>query len=453
MEQQDVLTTPGRPGRVRWRAAPSAPPSTGRLLVRFAAASFAALAVVAMVTAVVSRQLGEQEGIAQAADVVTLAAKGVVEPALTPAVIDGNPAALARFDQLVRRSVVRGSLVRMKLWTTDGMVFYSDDGRLVGERFPLDDEALEALANDEVHIGISDLNKPENRFEDSSTELLEAYLPIRAGDQTVLFEAYFRMDGVNDAGRQVWLAFAPVTIGALFLLTVVQLPFASSLAKRLQRQHREREHLLRAAIDTAELERRRIASDLHDGVVQDLTGVSLALAARARRSDTPDPVIESAADAVRESVRAMRTLLVEIYPPDLEREGLGAALTDLAARLDARGTKVDLDVAFDDRMLPVDRAALVYRTAQESLRNVEKHAMATSVTVRVRRDGPDVVLDVDDDGRGFDPAAVDLSVADGHVGLRVMHDLATEAGGVLDVTSAPGAGTCVRLRLPAPEER
>src|SRR5205814_387613 len=115
-------------------------------------------------------------------------------------------------------------------------------------------------------------------------QLLEVYVPVRATDgRPLLFEAYLRSSAVSASGRRLWLAFAPALLGGLLLLQLVNLPLARSLAGRLRRAQGERETLLHEALEASQNERRRIAADLHDGVVQDLVGTSYALSAHAAR--------------------------------------------------------------------------------------------------------------------------------------------------------------------------
>jgi two-component system NarL family sensor kinase len=115
-------------------------------------------------------------------------------------------------------------------------------------------------------------------------------------------------------------------------------------------------------------------------------------------------------------VRALRALLVDIYPPSLHQAGLVATLGDLADTLTARGlaTTVDVDVA---PALPEATEALLFRCAQEALRNAATHAGADHVTVTLRAAGDRARLEVADDGRGFDPAVLDERPAEGHLGL------------------------------------
>ena len=253
---------------------------------------------------------------------------------------------------------------------------------------------------------MSDLSAPENRFERAEKKLLEVYLPIRTPNgQRLLFEAYFRYDAVAAAGARIWRSFAPISLGALIVLELVQIPIAWSLARRLRQRQLEREALLRQALDASELERRRIAADLHDGVVQDLTGVAYSLTGAARQPNLPVETareLERSAAGVRTGVKALRSLLIEIYPPNLAEIGLASALTDLVARAELRDLTATLDTTELHEPLPDPIAGLLYRCAQEGLRNVFTHARARTVVVRVGSDRERAYLDVQDDGVGFD---------------------------------------------------
>ncbi|CAN5199492.1 hypothetical protein BH18ACT4_BH18ACT4_05590 [soil metagenome] len=240
-----------------------------RLVVRYAVTGLVTLMIVAVATTYASRRQGTLEAIEDANRVASLAAGAEVEPVLDDGILTRTPSSIAVVDEVVRNEVLGGSLVRVKIWSGDGTILYSDESRLIGDRFELDEEELEILRGGDARAAVSDLSEPENRHEESATEMLEVYLPMRTPSGVpLLFEAYFRYEGVAEAGRQVWLRFAPITLGALVLLELLQIPLAVSLARRLRRTQQQREALLRSAIDATDAERRRIASDLHDGVVQ-----------------------------------------------------------------------------------------------------------------------------------------------------------------------------------------
>jgi signal transduction histidine kinase len=335
--------------------------------------------------------------------------------------------------------------VRVKIWLPDGRIVYSDQHRLIGSTYALGKDEQAVLLAGKAEADVSDLKRPENRFERRFGKLLEVYLPISdTRGRKLLYEDYERYSSVAASGRSLWLSFAPAILGALALLWLVQIPLAWRAARRLQHGQAERERLLRHAIEASEAERRRIAQDLHDGAVQDLAGVSYTLTAMADEAARPETaaVMREAAEDTRRTIKELRTLLVDIYPPDLHRSGLGAALRDLVAPLAPREIAATLEIP-PDLELPNAVETLFYRTAQEALRNVMKHAHATRVRVRVETDGR-VCLTVEDNGVGL-PAEAQ---PEGHFGLRLLADLAREADGELRVESQPQQGTRVMIEVP-----
>lgn len=356
-------------------------------------------------------------------------------------------------DHVVRHGVLDQSLVRVKIWRADGTIVYSDQPRLIGSRYQLDAENIESLRSGLINAAVSDLSQPENRYERTYGKLLEVYLPVRAPDGSrLLFEAYFRYAAVSASGRRIWSSFAPVTVGALVVLALVQIPLAWSLARRLRQRQQERELLLRRSLEASDVERRRIASDLHDGVVQDLAGVALQLAAAA---DDPDrqfgrAVMTDAAGSLRQSISSLRSTLVEIYPPDLADAGLAAALADLVQDSAGDDLSVSLQTRDIAKGLSAPASALLYRAAREGLRNVQYHAQASSALVTAGQRKGRAWVEVVDNGVGFDPAILDVKAADGHLGLRGLDGLVRDAGGTVAIDSSPGSGTTLRVEVPIP---
>lgn len=427
--------------------------SIRRPVVQFALAGFAVVVLFLAGSLLALQRIGRAEAVRDARQFAVLSGQGIVEPALRDGVLEGDAGAIAALDRVVQERVLGERVVRVKVWTRDGRVVYSDEARLIGTRFPLEESRLEVLETGSARSGLSDLDGSENRFERGLGDLYEVYLPVRAPDGTpLLFETYQRASAVEAIGRRIWVPFAVLVLACLLLLWLVQIPLAHRLARRLERSQHERERLLERSLEASADERRRIAADLHDGVVQGLAGISYSLSAAAERvgsrpGEETRAALDDAAGATRETIRQLRSLLVEIHPPNLRAAGLEAALRDAASRLSASGVDVTLDVV-DDR-LPDGVEALVYRAASEALRNVERHAGASRVRVGVSATDTTARLEVVDDGVGFTPEQRDSSHAQGHVGLELLEELATRAGGRLVVTSRPGGGTSVVLEVPA----
>jgi two-component system NarL family sensor kinase len=423
-----------------------------RPVAQFAIIGLAAVAIVGLATATASRRVGQREAISDARTTTLVKAQGLVEPVVTDTLASADPAAVAAVGAVVEHQVVDSSLVRVKIWTQAGKIVYSNDHRLEGTTYPLAADDLDALRSGLIKAGVSDLSRPENRDERPFGKLLEVYLPIRSPNgQRLLFEAYYRYAAVSASGRRIWSSFAPVSLGALVVLELLQIPLAWSLAKRLRQRQREREVLLHRALEASGVERRRIASDLHDGVVQDLVGVAFNLAGAARDADLPPGpagVLESAATSVRSSITALRSTLVDIYPPDLAEHGLRAALADLAGDASSDDRAVTSEVSGLPDELPPAVTALLYRAAREALRNVGSHAGATTAAVRAGADRSKIWLEVSDDGSGFDPGILEARAADGHLGLKGLEGVVRDAGGSFSVDSQPGRGTTVRVEVP-----
>jgi len=432
-----------------------ASPSIAREVAKFVVASLAAVLVFVAASLPFLRHLGRTEAIREARSIARLAATGVAEPNLENALLRGDDGAIARMDRVVQERILSDTIVRVKIWTADGRILYSDEPRLIGARYRLGEDEHEALEAGGVAAELSDLNQPENRYERAEGELLEVYSRVRTPNGTpLLFELYERFDSVTASGRRLWLSFLPPLLVALLLLWLVQVPLAYRLARRVRQGHAERALLLQRALDASNDERRRIAAELHDGVVQDLAGVSYSLAASAEATPAvpSDPTLTTklreAASVIRASIQRLRSLLLEIHPPNLRVAGLTAALEDVVAPLRRRGIDVELDL---EQALETDpeTEALVFRAAREAIGNIVEHAEATRVRVSVRDRGGLVHLIVEDNGVGFDPQARSSARSGGHVGLTLLEEHAAHANARLAVDSEPGLGTTFTLEVPS----
>ena len=360
---------------------------------------------------------------------------------------------VAAIDDAVLGRVLSGSVVRVKIWSQDGRVLYSDDPAQIGGRYALDADQRRLLLEGGTAVEVSTLDRPENARDRGQGELIEAYTPIRTPSGTpVLFEIYERLDSVTAGARRLLAALAPPILGAIALLVLVQVPLVWSLIRGLQRGHEEREALLANAIAASNRERRRVAAFLHDGPVQDIAGVAFSLAPLADRAvaegEVDDASALSAAIAnLRHSVRDLRALLVDLHPPHLAAAGLDAAIRDLVGPLEALGLEVESSVVGEEH-LDQAQEALVYRVAHEALRNVADHAHATRVRVDVTGAPHVARLVVADNGTGFTPEQRAERAVEGHLGLSLAAEVARQSGAALDVRSSPGAGTTVELEVP-----
>src|SRR3954469_494601 len=377
---------------------------------------------------------------------LTLLSSRVVQQRLTNGILTGDAEATGEIAGLMHSAVIRDPIEHVKLWGPDGTILYSDETQAIGKRYASGAAELEELDQGQTSAEISDLTAPENRYESGSGPLLEVYTAIETPNKKpLLFETYQRYSSIDEQRQQLLRDFLPVLVIALIALALLLIPLGWILARRLQRASRERAEALQRSLDMSDRARRRIAGDLHDGPVQELAGVSMRLSASAEGATDPSEraMLRDSATAVRGSVRTLRSAIVGVYPPNLEASGLGPALEDLTSRLPHEGLDVSLDVADPGGYGSlVDQ--LLYRVCREALRNVEKHANASHVSVRVERDGSSAVLGVADDGRGLPSDTPE----EGHLGLQIVDDLVRDAGGTLSAAAAPGGGTVVRVEVP-----
>ena len=432
--------------------------SVPKAVATFLVAGLVVLTAVGLVLALALHQTATNEAIREARLVTELEATSVVGQVLSDQALVPGPA-YDRLDQVVRQHVIGAQIMRIKVWDASGRIVYSDDKSLVGLRFPLGADDLAALKNGGAFADVTNLTASENMGEKKFGKLLQVYLGVRTTNgQRLLFETYQPYQTITDASRRTWLTSLPVLLGGLVLLYLIQAPLAYRMARRLKRSQDEREALLLASLAASDKERATIASDLHDGVVQGLAGASYSLSAAAKRNrgvdaDTAAVMTTTAAD-LRRWVRELRSLVVTITPPQLHVQGLATSLADLAATLEVRGLNVSVNVTGTEA-LDETTEALVYRAAQEAVRNIVRHADASSVTLNVARGGTvspgrreqELVLRVRDNGRGFE---TDNTAARGRgsVGLELLAALVTSHGGTLTIDAAPGQGTELVLRVP-----
>ena len=172
-------------------------PSIAGAVAQFALTGLIVLVVFLIGSVLVFRSLGRSEGLRDARQFAVLTGQGIVEPALRNGVLRSDSATLAALDRIVQERVLGDRVVRVKIWNAAGRIVYSDEPRLIGETFPLDDSKLEVLRTGAARAELSSLEGAENRFERGSGGLYEVYLPVRVPDGTpLLYETYQRSESV-----------------------------------------------------------------------------------------------------------------------------------------------------------------------------------------------------------------------------------------------------------------
>jgi signal transduction histidine kinase len=232
----------------------------------------------------------------------------------------------------------------------------------------------------------------------------------------------------------------------------------------LYRESERRRRLIEELIETREelaaaerhagtlAERERLAREIHDTLAQGLSSIQLLLRAAERALPPDAPAaghIERARRAAQDNLAEARRFVRALAPPDLEHGSLAAALERLCAP--GAGPRVRFSVSGTPVALPTPYEVALLRIAQSALANTVRHAGASRAEITLSFMDGSVTLDVVDDGRGFDPAAVRPS-SEGGFGLPAMRSRARSLGGAFTVESAPGQGTAVAVSLPLPEE-
>jgi len=224
-------------------------------------------------------------------------------------------------------------------------------------------------------------------------------------------------------------------------------------AEQARSRERETRLLSEQAQELASLqERQRLARELHDSVSQSLYGISLGAhtAREALESDPGEAIapLEYVISLAEAGLAEMRALIFELRPESLASEGLITALTKQVLVLRTR-YKLTVDAQLgEEPALSFERKHALYRIAQEALHNIVKHAQASTVLLRLDRQDDELVLEVRDDGRGFDPA----QPFTGHLGLHSIQERVARLGGTCSIESAPEQGTYLRVCIPAREE-
>lgn len=281
-----------------------------------------------------------------------------------------------------------------------------------------------------------------------------AYLPQLRGEE---FASMVSVPMLGGPGRLVGVLnvharqprdFLPSDVVTLQAIANVVAPVIDNarLHRRLAQREHAREQFAEQLINAQEQERRRLAGEIHDGISQRIVGLSYHLTAAAESlGDDPAFAAEQIAAARGLAAAALeetRTAIAGLRPSVLDDLGLAAGIESLARSLP--GVDVDIDVHEVGLADHVETA--IYRITQESLQNVVKHAQATTVTIRLSLVGDEAVLEVADDGRGFDTDDLgDTNPAS--YGLAGMRERADLINAHLTITSGQGQGTTVRVAI------
>lgn len=371
-------------------------------------------------------------------------------------------------------------IVSIRIWAPDGTILYSSNPALVGRKFPLKQELVSAFAG-QLRSHITDLTDSNSETERKQwVQVIETYAPARAhttGEIVAVVEFYQATDDftheMSTARLRSWLMVGTATL-IIFLLLAVLVKRASTTITVQQSELREKVTQLttllsqneqlhgriqRAAERTTTLNERflhRISADLHDGPAQGLALALMRMKSLADMCGSCTVTIgknPSVADefgtlhaALQVSLDDLRAIAKGLQLPEIEQLSL-AETARRAVRDFKRQTGLEVMLAIDDvpEEVPFPVKITLFRLLQESLANSFRHCGEADQRVTLRMQDHQLLVEISDSGKGFDPGA---AVSDAHLGLAGLRERVEILGGIFSVQSAPGKGTMVRAALP-----
>jgi two-component system, NarL family, sensor kinase len=406
-----------------------------------------AFAVVGAAALVAAHRIARADALAEALRTAHRVGTAVFAPDL-PGVLAGDRGASADLDSAVAARQEDGTLVQVKVWRKDGLVLWSDDHSLIGQRFTLSDRVAAVFDRNRDYADIAPLASADIRdARGRYAHLVEAYIPVDLpGGTTVAVETYSPDTSVRQAETELGDQIVPFTLLALLVLVLAQLPVSIWLVRRITSAQQDRDRMLGTVLVSSERERRLLARHLHDGVVQELSGAAFLLEAR-RPVGVVTAEIRQAMGVVTQTLHRavgdLREMLVELHPLELTGDNLGDLIATSAIRA-CPDQRVSMSTDLS-RPLSPEVAAFLYRCGRECAINVAKHAKASRVDITLSSDDEGVRLVVRDDGIGLPDAGV--VPAEGHLGLALLREAATDLGGSLQLYSDEG-GTRVTIAVP-----
>jgi two-component system NarL family sensor kinase len=442
-----------------------------RLVLSFALASLVAFVAIGVaLSTLMGRRLVERQ-VAAAEFHAQFVAETILRHELRPRELNFlTPLRGQRYAELrgfVGDRVLRWPIIRLTIWRSDGMVVFSEDPSLVGEQLRLAEPLKRAFrqgAPVSMIMGPADQPGPH-----PAVKHLDTYVPVffdahePGGIPVAMVQVSQDYAGIQSEVGRLFRTVTMTLVAGLAFLYVSLFPILVRVSRTLSRQNarleeqaRERRGLLDTVLRTSEEERKLLAAELHDGPIQRLAGLGYRLERARNRLDRGNAEGASALlgelqDGLSEETRRLREMMAELRPPVLDQRGLDSALRDHAAAFERSwGVGCSVRASLDQRLDP-DIETVLYRVAQEALANVAKHAHAEQAWVSLRARNGSVVLEVGDDGVGFDPLYATTNGRGDHFGLTAMRERVEMAGGHWEIHSTPGEGTRVVAEFPRHE--
>ncbi len=417
----------------------------------------------------------EDREVRHAAETAALFVESLLAAPLQELVETGTLSSEAKLalEGIFARGPLQKKVVRFKLWTVDGRIHYSNDPLQTGRNFPLHDHQAYAFMG-QLQASVSELDAPDNAAERAHWQrLIEIYVPLRlrGSEKVEAVAEFYQVMGdleldIREDQRQSWMS---VSLAGLLLFSgLYALVHRASLTIRDQQSDLSRQladlrllleqnRAMNARLQQAgamttsmsELALRRIAADLHDGPTQDLALALLTLDDRWDDAATAASAaqLERLRQTLERSMTTLRDIAGGLVVPGVSQLSLADVVRRACSDATLKaGVVIEMQI---DETLAVDAPEAVkitgYRIVQEALSNSLRHAAGHPPRVAARCEGEHLIVEVADDGPGFDPAQ---PPAAGHLGLAFLRERVQLLGGSLILRSAPGAGTTLHARLP-----
>lgn len=423
------------------------------VLVRHAYKRFALLSVVLIALVVigivvvtqVQADRVEQEDAATRGEIVAAAVRAGLEDA-------DRPPTDRSFSGPVETAATRVGVRAVLVWDEQGRVVWSTRDGLVGETYELDPQrqerfgTAEALAVEGRLAGL--------RLRGLMGDEIQVLSPIKAaGGELFVVESYVDPSVLADVRFATVRQLLPIGVGSVVLFELLALLTAAQLTRQVRASRRDRIKLLTDSLAAVDYERRRLAHDLHDGVIQDLAAMRYAISGVVHSVPTdlpgePRAKLRRVCDLIEEELVTLRGTLGDLLPIERQDEPLPQSLHHVVKRVVPQ--PVAWSVTVDPGLQTVDAgtAELVARVVQEGVRNAVRHADPGSVSVRVlpadERAPSWVRVEIEDDGAGVgggDTGGTVDSVDGTHVGIRLLRDLVRDLDGDLSLSPRPDGGT------------
>ena len=416
-------------------------------LTRFAMLSGGVLALVVVGVVIASQALAEEEARRDASVRAQGMAVGLAKPFVDHEVREGDPEAVDRLAEILQARIRERGISHIVLWGPSEGVIWADDPEVADADDAHSSAVQQALATQGAVVKLPEERSANARYPDE--ELLEVYVGLTDSEGVpFVFEAYLPPERLAVDAEHVQAQMLMLTLGALLVMLAALLPLVIALARTVADAQEGQAVAFDRSVVSWRHQRRLLAQELHDGVIQDLASIGYGLTVLDDRG-SPDETARTMLDRLRASAvhaeQSVRSIVADLTPMRFAAEGLRTAAEGLVERY--RGYGLDIDMQVDGQLdAPEGSGVLAFRALREGLSNVAKHSDARHVRIRLRPRGEGGLdVTVADDGTGpLRPGAVRSGQ-----GLRLLADTIDDVGGSLTLTRADEGGTTLDVVVPS----